>query len=311
MSHSLFTSRELAYMELNEYIEKRASERGGSVYMPYLTLGDPNYESSVEFAVAMIDAGADILELGIPFSDPTADGPVVQAAMTRALERNDFSMRTVFDVARRIHEARPDVPLTFLSYMNPILNGVSLPDGRNAGTLDLSQSNPAGRLQYDARLGMEAFLKECRSAGIRGLVIPDLPFDQPESAILRELGPEYGVVQVLMVAPNTGDARLTAICEAARGFIYYVTSLGVTGMRADLPEDLKDRIRLVKERSGLPVLAGFGFSEPSQAEQLSGIVDGIIVGSLNQRIIGEHGENSREPLAEVTRGFAAACGARV
>ncbi len=297
-------------MKLNEYIQTRARERGGSVYMPYLTLGDPNYECSVEFAIGMIDAGADILELGIPFSDPTADGPVVQAAMTRALDRNEFSMSTIFDVARRIHEARPDVPLTFLSYMNPILNGVPLPDGRNAGTLDLTQSNPTGRLRYDARLGMEAFLKECRRSGIRGLVIPDLPFDQPESAILRELGPQYGVDQILMVAPNTGDARLVAVCEAARGFIYYVTSLGVTGMRSDLPEDLKDRIRLVQERSGLPVLAGFGFSEPSQAQKLSGIVDGIIVGSLNQRIIGEHGENSREHLMEITREFAAACGSR-
>lgn len=289
-------------MKLNEYIAKRAG--AASVYMPYLTMGDPAYEKTVEYALGMIDAGADLLEIGIPFSDPTADGPVIQAAMVRSLETTEFSMQRVFESVQKIHTARPEIPIIFLSYMNPILNGMA--ENLEYGRADLSK--PVGqRLVYDAPSAIEVFLKGCQSAGVRGLVIPDLPFDSPESEFLRECGQSLGVDQILLVAPNTTRQRLEGICKAARGFIYYVTSMGVTGMRAELPADLRDRIELVKRTSGLPVFAGFGFSEPEQVRGLSGDVDGIIVGSLNHRIIAEHGENSGTQLAQITRGFAEAC----
>lgn len=272
--------------------------------MPYLTIGDPSYEKTVEYALGMIDAGADLLEIGIPFSDPTADGPVIQAAMVRSLEQSKFSMHRVFEAVEEIHRARPDVPLVFLSYMNPILNGFA--ENLEYGRADLSK--PAGeRLVYDATRAIDTFLQRCQQAGVRGLVIPDLPFDSPESEILRARGAELDVDQILLVAPNTTDRRLEGICKAAGGFIYYVTSMGVTGMRAELPPDLQERIALVKEKSGLPVFAGFGFSEPAQARALSGQVDGIIVGSLNHRIIAEHGLDSGPPLLEITRGFVEAC----
>ncbi|MCR9144507.1 MAG: tryptophan synthase subunit alpha [bacterium] len=289
-------------MKLNEYIESKKG--GGSVYMPYLTMGDPSYEKTVEYALGMIDAGADLLEIGIPFSDPTADGPVIQEAMVRSLEATEFSMDKVFEAVSKIHAARPEVPIVFLSYMNPILNGFA--ESLEYGRADLTK--PIGqRLTYDAPGAIEVFLKRCQTSGVRGLVVPDLPFDSPESQVLRERGAELGVDQILLVAPNTTPERLAGICSAARGFIYYVTSMGVTGMRAELPPDLRERIDLVKEKSGLPVFAGFGFSDPEQARSLSGSVDGIIVGSLNHRIIAEHGVASDGPLIEITRGFAEAC----
>ena len=262
-----------------------------SVYMPYITLGDPDFGHSVEFAIGMIDAGADLLELGIPFSDPTADGPVIQEAMVRAMRQADFSMSRVLEATRAINEARPDVPLILLSYFNPIVNGL-----RPAG------SKPG----YRAEEGLIAFLDQARSAGVRGLVIPDLPFDAPESELLRNLVGQYDMQQILMAAPNTGDDRLRSIAAAASGFIYYVTSLGVTGLRSSLPADLGARIDRVRQLSGLPVMAGFGFSEPSQAAALAGAMDGIIVGSLNQRTIAEQGAAAGPALARLTAAFAAA-----
>ncbi len=271
--------------------------------MPYLTMGDPSYDATVEYAIGMIDAGADLLEIGIPFSDPTADGPVIQAAMVRSLAATEFTMEGLFAAVERIHTARPEVPLVFLGYMNPILNGLAASVAY--GRADFSKP-AADRLQYDARGALSAFLERCQKAGVRGLVIPDLPFDAPESETLREIGEELGVSQILMVAPNTGDARLQAICRAARGFIYYVTSLGVTGMRSELPPDLAERIALVQRESGLPVFAGFGFSEPGQVAGLVGKVDGIIVGSRNHQIIEELGDVAGTALVELTRGFASA-----
>ena len=287
-------------MSLSAYIKERAGS--SAVYMPYLTLGDPSYDESVQFALSMIDAGADLLELGIPFSDPTADGPVIQKAMVRSLEGEGFNMQKVFAAAKAIHAARPGVPLVFLTYMNPIMNGL---DG-SAGRVDFSQA-PADRLDYDSAGAIRAFLAACQDAGIQGVVIPELPFDQPESVLLRELAPEYNVEQILMVAPNTGPDRLEAVCKAAGGFIYYVTSLGVTGMRSELPPELGERVRLVRETSGLPVLAGFGISRPEQVPPLREIVDGIIVGSLNHRIIEEAGAGAGEQLARLTGDFARAC----
>ncbi|MCB1308467.1 MAG: tryptophan synthase subunit alpha [Leptospiraceae bacterium] len=291
---------------LAQYIGQRQSARGGGpVYMPYLTVGDPDFDSTVQFAVQMIDAGADILELGIPFSDPTADGPVIQAAIVRALGHPDFSMRRVFSVAKAIHTQRPEVPLVFLSYMNPVLNGLNPAPRINF------QARPedADRLMYDTAAALDSFLQQCVESGVQALVIPDLPFDQPEAILIRERLERYGVHQILMVAPNTSDERLNRICEAASGFIYYVTSLGVTGIRKDLqlPADLKSRIARIRERSGVPVMAGFGINTPGQIEPLRGVVDGIIVGSLHHRIIGELGASAAGQLVDATAGFVAAC----
>ena len=280
----------MSAVDLSEYIRSRA--RKGPVYMPYLTVGDPDFESTVQFAIQMIDAGADLLELGIPFSDPTADGPTIEAAMGRAMAHPDFSIERVFETALKIHEARPEVPLVYLSYANPVLNGFN---------------QASSMADYDVRTNIKAFLEHCQAAGVRAAVIPDLPHDQPESLIFRELAENYAMQQILMVAPNTGAERLAEICTYARGFVYYVTSLGVTGMQGELPGDLKARVRHVQQASGLPVLAGFGITRAEQVLPLKGVLDGVIVGSQNHRVIAEEGAAAGASLHKMTAEFVAAC----
>ncbi len=272
---------------LADYIQRRQT-RGRPVYMPYLTVGDPNFDATVEFALGMIDAGADLIELGIPFSDPTADGPVIQAAMVRALARPDFSLENVLNAAGRIHAARPEIPLIFLSYLNPVMRGFAGGPGEGDGLL--------------------RFLTACRDAGIRGLVLPDLPFDQPEAERLRFLAEPLGIAQILMVTPNTGERRFRGICKHGRGFLYYVTSYGVTGERQELPPDLAESIRRVRTGSKLPVLAGFGINRPDQVRELKSIVDGVIVGSLHHRIIEELAGGAAGRLRETTSAFVEALG---
>lgn len=261
-------------MTLKEFIlEKR---KRGPLYMPYLTVGDPDFDSTVKFASAMIEEGADILELGIPFSDPTADGPVIEAAMVRAMGRSDFSLERVFSAAMDIHRAHPEVPLVWLSYMNPVFAGF------------------AG--------GLKEFLQRSAAAGIRGIVIPDLPADQPEAGQFAEAGKSAGVAQIFMSAPNTDPARLRAL-QGGSGFLYHVTSYGVTGERRDLPPEVSAQIALARRESGLPVFAGFGFSRPEQAAAVRDAADGVIVGSLHHRIIQEKGAGSVDDLRSATRGF--------
>lgn len=262
--------------------------------MPYLTIGDPSCDATVAYALAMIDAGADIMELGIPFSDPTADGPVIQAAMVRAMQNGSFSLDQVFETAQRIHKERPQVPLVFLTYLNPVLTGM------------LDDSERKVRSHLETAPPMERFLKRCSLCGVAGIVIPDLPFDSEESRIFRNLSEKTGVSQILMAAPNTDAKRLKKICKEARGFIYYVTSMGVTGERQSLPPEVGDRIQMVRDLSGLPVLAGFGISAPDQARVLGKHLDGVIVGSLNHRIIQEKGSEAGAELARITAEFTAA-----
>ena len=278
-------------MQLNEYIKSKS--QNGPVYMPYLTVGDPDFDRTVEYALAMIEAGADIIELGIPFSDPTADGPVIQQAMVRALSQSDFSLEKVFQVAAAIHKARPEIPLVFLTYLNPILTGF----------LQRTPGNKALRSLFDVRQNIETFLKECHTAGIRGVVIPDLPFEAPESEMIRQYSSFYRVEQIMMIAPNTSKKRFKRVCKVARGFIYYVTSMGVTGERKELPVELKSNVRKIQKMSGLPVLAGFGINQPEQVQPLVGVVDGVIVGSLHHRIIQEAGAGAGQKLSDATRGF--------
>lgn len=261
-------------MTLKEFILER--RKHGPLYMPYLTVGDPDFDSTVQFASAMIQEGADILELGIPFSDPTADGPVIEAAMVRAMARADFSLERIFASAAAIHKAHPQVPLVWLSYMNPVFAGF------------------AG--------GVKEFLQRSAEAGIRGIVIPDLPKDQPEAAEFARAGESLGVAQIFMSAPNTDPARLRAL-RGGSGFVYHVTSYGVTGERRDLPPEVAAQIERARKESGLPVFAGFGFSRPEQAAAVREAADGVIVGSLHHRIIQEKGTASAEDLRAATRGF--------
>ncbi len=284
-------------IELSEYIKKKTEKR--PVYMPYLTVGDPGFDETYDYAIGMIDAGADILELGIPFSDPTADGPVIQKAMVRAMARDDFSIENVFGTMKRIHDARPEIPIVILTYLNLVMN--AFPGYSNSG-----EAGTYEKREVAATLAMENFLKKSQEAGVRGIVIPDLPHHQLESEILFKKGKPFGIDRILMVAPTTSPQRRKEICKNASGFIYYVTSTGVTGVRKELPSDMKKKIAQVKKDSGVPVIAGFGFNDPDQMRGLHGAVDGVIVGSHNHRVIEERGDQALQELISDTEKFVSA-----
>ncbi|TGK17159.1 tryptophan synthase subunit alpha [Leptospira fluminis] len=245
-----------------------------SVFIPYISLGDPDYESCVDWADALIRGGAGILELGIPFSDPVADGPVIQKAFQRALA-HPFSMDQILDTTAKIYSKHPHVPLVYLTYFNPIY-----------------------------RYGFETFAEKAKTSGIQGLIIPDLPYDAIESEELFQSLKKRGIDLIHLVTPATKPERMKGIRHFASGFVYYVTSYGVTGERKSVSEGLEERIRLTKKTFSLPVCAGFGISTSEQAAQISEYADGIIIGSAVQRIIEENGKN-RETCMEKLREFSA------
>ncbi|TGL10401.1 tryptophan synthase subunit alpha [Leptospira levettii] len=242
-----------------------------SAFIPYFTLGDPNYNDSIEFGKTILDNGADILELGIPFSDPVADGPVIQRAVARSL-KNKFSFSEIFRVTKEIHLHKKEVPLVYLTYFNPIFH-----------------------------CGIEEFLNQAKDSGVVGLVIPDLPFDTKESEFLFQELRKRDMDLIHLVTPASTKKRIEALKKTSTGFIYYVTSFGVTGERREFSVDLKERIRFLKETIQLPICAGFGISTPDQAGQISGYADGIIIGSAIQRIIEENGHEfpkAKQALAD-------------
>jgi tryptophan synthase alpha chain len=243
-------------------ITQKFQNSKGSLFIPYFSLGDPNYEESINWADAIIKGGADILELGVPFSDPVADGPVIQRAFKRAFA-NPFSMKNVFEITRRIKDKNPTTPLVYLTYFNPIYH-----------------------------MGMEEFIQACSKAGISGLIIPDLPFDSKESETIFKIAENYKVDLIHLITPATEKSRIHKMKKNSSGFIYYVTSFGVTGERKDFSLDLEERIQYVRKEMNLPVCAGFGISTPDQAAKISQFSDGVIIGSSIQRIIEENSENS-------------------
>ncbi|MBU44482.1 MAG: tryptophan synthase subunit alpha [Spirochaetaceae bacterium] len=284
-------------MKLQEYIEDRIKKTGRPLYMPYITSGDPDFARTVQYALAMIDGGADVLELGIPFSDPTADGPVIQQAMVRAMARSDFSIDNVLQAAHEIHKQRPEVPIVLLGYLNPILSHFFAElDPENERKADPVLDSNTG-----CHLSIDRFLKRAGECGVKGIVIPDLPFDSPEAELFRRHPSEIALIS--MVAPNTTPKREKAICKQAQGFIYYVSSLGTTGERKELPPETARKVESLKNASGVPLFVGFGISQPQQARQLAAHVDGVIVGSLNQRIIDEDADQAAEKLKATTQGF--------
>lgn len=219
---------------------------GGKALIPFITAGDPTLDFTKDLAYHLEEMGADLLELGVPFSDPMADGSIIQRASFRSL-RNGTSMS---DVLRLVEEIREEVhiPLILMTYYNPIF-----------------------------ALGEENFIDQAIRTGVDGLIIPDLPYE--ESGPLMEITKGTGLDVIAMLAPTSTSERKKRYCNGARGFIYYVAQLGVTGVREELPADLKDGLGTVKELTDVPVAAGFGIKTPAQAREVSGSCDGVIVGS--------------------------------
>ncbi len=231
-------------------------------FIGFLTAGDPTYESSFDNIMAMVKAGADLIEIGIPFSDPIAEGPVIQNADVRAL-RAGMTTDKAFELAARVR-AETDIPLVFMTYLNPVF-----------------------------KYGYDKFFARCAEIGVDGLICPDMPFEEKREA--DESAKSHGISIISMIAP-TSEERIKSIAENAEGFLYIVSSLGVTGVRSEIKTDLASIMESVKKYSHVPAAIGFGISTPEQAEKMSKLADGVIVGSAIVRIIEKHGENSADEI---------------
>ena len=223
----------------------RAADR--AVLIPYLTIGHPTLERSLALVDAAIEGGGDIIELGIPFSDPLADGPVIQRATHTALE-GGATVRGCLETAAQLRARHPRIPFLFMGYLNPIL-----------------------------AFGEAAFCRACREAGVDGLIVPDLP---PEEATdIEARCREDGLALVYLAAPNTPETRLRLICERSQGYVYLVSVTGTTGARDSLPSDLPEFIARVRAVTDTPIAVGFGISTPEHAGAVARLADGVIVGS--------------------------------
>ncbi len=231
---------------------------GHKAFIPFITCGDPDLETTGACVRAMVEAGADLIELGIPFSDPTAEGPVIQGANLRALA-GGITTDQIFDFVR---ELRRDIsiPMVFMTYANVVYS-------------------------YDA----EKFISTCSEIGIDGLILPDLPFEEKEEFL--PICHKYGVDLISLIAP-TSENRIAMIAAEAEGFLYVVSSLGVTGMRSEIKTDLASIVKVVREHSKVPCAIGFGISTPEQAAKMAGLSDGAIVGSAIIKILAQYGRDA-------------------
>ena len=229
----------------------------GKAFIPFITAGDPSLEVTEQLVIAMAKAGADLIELGIPFSDPVAEGEVIQRADLRALSMG-VTTDKIFDMVARIRKAC-DVPIAFMTYMNPVFT-----------------------------YGTEKFMKRCQEVNIQALIVPDVPYEEREE--LLPYCEKYKVTFISMIAPTSSE-RIQMIAKQAHGFIYCVSSLGVTGMRDKIGDDVRKMIETVRQVSDIPCAVGFGVSTPEQAAAISKYADGVIVGSAIVKIIEEYGED--------------------
>ena len=245
-----------------------AFPRGRTGLVCYAMGGDPTLAATEELLRAIDGEGADVIEIGLPFSDPIADGPTLQAAATRAL-RGGATLGRLLEIVERL---RLRAPLVAMGYMNPV-----------------------------ECMGSHAFARALAQAGIAGAIIPDLPLE--EAGPLREDLAGAGVDLVSLIAPTTGAERASVIARQARGFLYYVSVTGVTGARAELPADLSARLRELRALSPVPVAVGFGISRPEQVAALRGLADGVVVGSA---LVAAHHQGGVRAAAELVRGLRAA-----
>jgi tryptophan synthase alpha chain len=240
---------------------------GKKAFIAYITAGDPDIRVTERLVKALKETGVDIIELGIPFSDPIADGPTIQAASQRAL-KNKITLRKIFAMAGRLKDIQ--MPLVFMTYYNPVM-----------------------------RYSLQRFFASCRRYGIDGVIIPDMPVE--EGSELSRIGKKYDVATIFLVSPTSTRDRVRKIAAKSRGFIYYVSLTGVTGARRRLPPEVVSNVRAIKRVTGKPVAVGFGISDSSQAHRIARFADGVIVGSAIVDIIGRNGNNRARILREVPR----------
>ncbi len=241
--------------------------QNGKAFIPFITCGDPDLETTAAAVRAMAQNGADLIELGIPFSDPTAEGPVIQAANIRALS-GGVDTDKIFDLVR---ELRKDVtvPMVFMTYANVVFS-----------------------------YGADKFIAICREIGIDGLILPDIPFEEKEE--FSDICRRYDVALISLIAP-TSENRIGMIAGEAEGFIYLVSSLGVTGVRSEITTDLGAIVKVIRENTDVPCAIGFGISTPEQAKQMAEYADGAIVGSAIVRLLEQYGKEAPEHIGAYVR----------
>lgn len=245
----------------------------GKAFIPFITCGDPSLAVTEQLVYALEEAGADLIELGIPFSDPTAEGPVIQEANVRALS-GGVTTDQIFDMVRRIRK-RTQIPMVFMTYANVVFS-----------------------------YGTERFVRTAAEIGMDGLILPDVPFEEKQE--FDTVCKEYGLDLVSLIAPTSND-RIACIAKEANGFVYCVSSLGVTGMRSSITTDIGAMVQLVKAARDIPCAVGFGISNPEQAAKMASLSDGAIVGSAIVKLCGQYGKDCVPYVTEYVREMAAAC----
>ena len=240
----------------------RQAFENGKAFIPFITCGFPDLETTKATVLAAVENGADLIELGIPFSDPTAEGPVIQGANLHALS-GGIKTEQIFEFVRDLRKAT-NIPMVFMTYANVVFSH-----------------------------GSEKFISTCNEIGIDGLILPDLPYEEKNEFL--PLCRKYGVDLISLIAP-TSEHRIAMIAKEAEGFIYIVSSLGVTGTRSEIKTDIASIVKLVRENTDTPCAVGFGISTPEQAKKMSAASDGVIVGSAIIKLLEQHGKSAPEHI---------------
>lgn len=245
----------------------RKAFENGKAFIAFITCGDPDLDTTAAAVRAAADNGADLIELGIPFSDPTAEGPVIQGANFRAL-KDGITTDKIFTFVKNLRQDM-HVPMVFMTYANVVFS-----------------------------YGTERFLSTCRDIGIDGLILPDLPYEEKDEFL--PLCQEYGVDLISLIAP-TSENRIAMIAREAQGFLYIVSSLGVTGTRSEIKTDLASIVKVVRENTNIPCAIGFGISTPEQARKMAELSDGAIVGSAIVKLLERYGRDAPEHIGEYVK----------
>ncbi|MBO4376812.1 MAG: tryptophan synthase subunit alpha [Lachnospiraceae bacterium] len=245
---------------------KKAFENG-KAFIAFITCGDPDLETTKAAVIEAVKNGADLIELGIPFSDPTAEGPVIQGANIRALS-GGVTTDKIFDFVKDLRK-EVSVPMVFMTYANVVYS-----------------------------YGAETFIKTCDEIGIDGLILPDLPFEEKDE--FQPICKKYNVDLISLIAP-TSENRISMIAKEATGFIYLVSSLGVTGTRSEIKTDLKSIVDVIRQSTDVPVAIGFGISTPEQAQKMASLSDGAIVGSAIIKILEKYGKDAPKYVGEYVK----------
>lgn len=245
----------------------KSAFENGKAFIAFITCGDPDLDTTAAAVRAAVENGADLIELGIPFSDPTAEGPVIQGANLRALN-GGITTDKIFSFVKNLRQD-VKIPLVFMTYTNVIFS-----------------------------YGAEPFLSTCRDIGIDGLILPDLPFEEKDEFL--SICHKYGVDLISLIAP-TSDNRIAMIAKEAEGFLYLVSSLGVTGTRSEINTDLASIVKVIRQNTDIPCAIGFGISTPEQARKMANLSDGAIVGSAIIKLIEKYGVDSPNYVGEYVK----------